>query len=364
MPVSVPTSRVCAGRRMSSPTRYRIALAANVVAIGLVLAYVASLAVPASEATRLRNAMLIDRVTAAETAWTPDRPPAAFMRETAPPSALFADVVRRLGVPGIESDWDKALVLADHLTRNAKDLGPIQSDLDTTYRAIVDEGRGYCADFTQVYLGLAHAAGLFAREWAFSLDGFGGHGHAVIEIFDRQRGRWLWLDVYNNVHAVDAVTQEPLSSAEFRAYTIGARPSTIVRRNGPGRLGYVHTHKLVDYYRRGASEWYLWGGNAVFTYEAHPLVRAGSVVAAPVAQLSAIAAGVHPRIFVVPDAGNAAQLARMDSLRSTLAAIAVLLLLLFSAVAGLMLKLYRLRAGGGDDATLDAGASAMVHRAR
>jgi hypothetical protein len=30
--------------------------------------------------------------------------------------------------------------------------------------------------FVKVYLALAHAAGITARQWAFSFDGFGGHG--------------------------------------------------------------------------------------------------------------------------------------------------------------------------------------------
>lgn len=342
---------------MSTLTRYKVALAANILAIGLALGYLSSLAIPASEATRLRNAMLIDTVTTREVDWSPGRIPTSFKQESMAPSALYVEVIRVLGVSSMGSDWEKALAIASHLTKNAKDLGAIQSDLDTAYRAIVSEGRGYCADFTQVYLGLAHAAGLFAREWGLSFDGFGGHGHAVVEVFDRQRGRWLWLDVYNNVHAVDSVTQEPLSSGEFRAYAVGTRPHTVVRPNGPGRLGYVHNHKLLEYYRQGASEWYLWGGNAVFTYEAHPLVRAGSVIAGPMSQFLAIVAGVHPRILIVPDAGNAMQRARMAALRSTLIAIAGLLLVGSGTAIWLMLKLLRFRARReGNGAVVDVSA--------
>lgn len=328
VPVSAPTYKGCAGSSMTALARCKLALVANVLAIGLLLGYVASLAVPASEATRIRNAMLIDTVTMSEIDWTPAQVPSRFKQESRAPSALYVDVVRRLGVDAMGSDWEKALALAGHLAQNARDLGAIQSDLDAAYRAIVDEGRGYCADFTQVYLGLAHAARLFAREWGFSFDGFGGHGHAVIEVFDRQRGRWLLLDVYNNVHAVDAATREPLSAAEFRAYVRGERGPAVVQPNGLGRLGYKHTDKLVDYYRLGAAEWYLWAGNAVVTYESSALVRFGGTVARPLEQMMAIVVGVHPRIHVVPTNENRAQLARMTSLRSTLEWLAIALVLL------------------------------------
>src|SRR5690606_34840651 len=110
-----------------------------------------------------------------------------------------------------------------------------QPGLNEAYTGIVNDGRGYGADFTEVYLGLAYAAGLFAREWAFSTDGFGGKGHAFIEVYDRQRKRWIFLDVYNNVHAVHADTREPASAAEFRSFVLGERPDLVVVRNGPGR---------------------------------------------------------------------------------------------------------------------------------
>ena len=53
---------------------------------------------------------------------------------------------------------------------------------------------------------LAGAAGLTAREWGFSFDGFGGHGHALVEVYDRGLSKWVFLDVYNNIQALDAAT--------------------------------------------------------------------------------------------------------------------------------------------------------------
>lgn len=296
----------------------KASIAANLVLLLLLGGYVLTLSWPATEATRLRNALIFDVARPADIDWTPNAVPPGFKAERLPASPRFAAIVSELGIERTEGDWNKALALAAHLTRNAGDLGPIQADLETAHDQIVRQGKGYCADFTQVYLGLAHASGLFAREWAFSQDGFGGKGHAFIEIYDRGRARWLWLDVYNNVHAVDERTGEPLSAAQFKAYVAGERSDVSVARNGPGRIGYKHNDKLIDYYRSGAAGWYLWSGNAVFSYDANRWVRMAEAIAMPAGQLVAIAVGVHPRIAAVASPANAVQLERMGALRMQL----------------------------------------------
>ena len=207
----------------------------------------------------------------------------------------------------------------------------------------MNAGEGYCSDYTAVYLGLALAAGVTAREWAFSFDGFGGHGHALIEIFDRQRNKWLFLDVYNNVHAVDAASGEPLSALEFRDFALGRRAAPIIRRNGPGRVAYWNEDKLIEYDRRGAAEWYLWWGNSVFTYDAHPLVSVAARVSRSLEQLVAIAVGVHPHIKVLTTSENAPQLERMVRLRWRLLASAGLMIAMLIVLAVQVILLIRRR---------------------
>lgn len=310
----------------------RYGLIANLVLLLALAGAVLSQAVPPTEAVRLRNSLLVESGTAADFDWTPERMPADFLVERRAPLPQFVAAMREAGAESIPGDWDKAVALAGFLSRNAHVEGPIQSDLASTYRGIVDDGRGYCADYTSVYLGLAHAAGLVAREWGFTFDGFGGHGHTLIEVFDRQRGKWVFLDVFNNVHALDAATGSPLSAMEFREFVLGRRATPVVRPNGPGRLGYRHEAKLVDYYRRGASEWYLWWGNAVLTYDAQPAVRALGHISLPAAQIAAIGAGVHPRIKVLASPENSPQLERVlalgQRLRAAFAMFAILTVLL------------------------------------
>lgn len=292
----------------------RIGITVNLMALMVVIAFVLAHAFPSTEAVRLRNAFLIDFEAQDGLTWAPREAPSGFRREQLPPSPEFIAAVARAGADRLASDWDKALALADHLTRNAQDKGPIQADLHTTYRRIV-EGYGYCADFTDVFLGLAYAAGLEARMWAFTFDGFGGHGHAFVEVFDRQWGRWVMLDVYNNFYAMDRASGEPLSALEFRDAVSGRRGSVDIRRIGLGRFPFIFEDKLFAYYRRGADEWFLWWGNDVFTYDRNSAVTVADKLSVTAGQLVALVLDAYPHIRVLRSPENAAQFEQMADLK-------------------------------------------------
>jgi len=303
------------------------ALLVNALALILVAGYVARKAYPATEAVRVRNAFLIEPSTVADFEWTPSSVPDSFRQETQSATREFVEVVHRLGATSLHTNWDKALAIAGHLSERAADRGPIQSDLATTYRRIRG-GYGYCADFVRVFLALAHAAGLFARQWAFSLDGFGGHGHTFVEVYDDSRGKWLALDVHNNFHFADAASGEPLSAFELREALSDGRRALDMRPNGSGRSGFVHAEKGRDYYRRGLDEWYLWWGNAVFSYDAQPLVALARRLSDRLAHVAGHLTGVQPRMRILPTPENAAQRRRMAGLKARLGWAAVLALLL------------------------------------
>lgn len=270
-----------------------------------------------TEAVRLRNALRLQPSTVSDFRWQPPDYPAGYQVEHRVPSAEFRRIVESLHIDSIPGDWDKALALAGHLTEMAADRGPVRADLVATYAAIRN-GYGYCADFIRVFLALAQAAGVPARRWAFSFDGFGGHGHTVVEIFDRQRGRWLLLDVYNNFHAVDAASGEPLGALEYREALLDPRGDARMQRSGPGRPGFVHEEKALDYYRRGIDQWYLMWGNAVYSYDAHPLVRWAGRVSPTLADVVANVVGAHPPIRIYPTPRNGDATRRMFALRRRL----------------------------------------------
>lgn len=312
-------------------------VAVNLLALGGVIAYLLRHAYPTTEAVRLRNALLLAPSRQDEFNWTPENLPEDFRLERRPPSREFIEAVRALSVAQLTDDWRKALALAGHLAERAQDKGPIRSDLLTTYRRIRD-GDGYCADFVKVFLALAHAAGLMARQWAFSFDGFGGHGHTFVEVFERRRAKWLFLDVHNNFHVVAFATGEPVSAFELRELLRGPDTNLRLVPNGPGRPGFPYAEKALDYYRRGLGEWYLVWGNAVFAGEANPLARWAARMSSGLGRLASMLLDTQPRIHVLRTADNAAQIESLARLRRR-ARLAIVLL--FALVGVLLVQLSR-----------------------
>lgn len=309
----------------------------NLLAFAVLVGYLAWRAYPLTAAIRLRNALLLQESRPSDFAWAPPDFPMGFKAERLPASAEFRAIVRALGVDAMRADWDRGLTLARHLTENAAEKGgPLQADLAKTYRGIRD-GYGYCADFVKVYLALAHAAGITARQWAFSFDGFGGHGHTFVEIFDRQRQRWLCLDVHNNFHFVDSATREPLDALGALQRLSGNAEAPVLEPNGNGRLAFRYPEKALDYYRRGRTEWYLWWGNAVYSYDEHPAVAFAMRLSRRLAHFVGNLVGVQPRIHILCTDENrpavAAMFALRRRLRIILAGIALLLVTLLVQLA-------------------------------
>lgn len=285
---------------------------------------------PTTRVVQLRNALLARKASARDFDWTPENVPDYFRQETLPAYAAFSEAVEKLNPGACGSDWGVALRIAGHLTSNAKDLGSIQSDLNTTYVRI-GMGYGYCADFVKAFLGLSHAAGLFSRQWCFSFDGFGGHGHTAVEVFDRQIGKWCFLDVHNNIHARDLVTNLPLGALEFREALLRQDRTFRIKQNGTGRLGFAIEEKLLAYFNRGLQEWYLVAGNAVFSYDANPAVRWASRLSGSLGQVVAVCLRCHPPIQILVTSENRAQVLALTrlGLRFRLVLVACMALLTF-----------------------------------
>jgi len=270
-----------------------------------------------TELVRMRNALLLRDGPDTGIDWTPATMPADFLVERGPPDPMFVEAVNRLGLAAMASDWERAVAISQHLLGSSPVLsgGAIQSDLRDTYQRIINRGEGYCGDFADVFVGLAVAAGIPVRAWAFSFDGFGGHGHVWPEIWNRQLGRWQLVDVFNNYYFVGP-EMRPLSALEFRRAMLEApRSVRLVPLAPKARAGWKIEEKAWEYYQRGLPEWYLWWGNNVFSYDRAPMVKATAHLSRSVEQFMGILDGVHPRISVWPDPDNRAQYAAFKRLR-------------------------------------------------
>jgi hypothetical protein len=289
-------------------------LLANAVALLAVGIWLGSLALPYTNAVRLRNAFLLRRGHLEDFTWTPENVPPDFLVEVKRPPANIEAELSKLTAHGDENDWQRTRELVSMLVRHWRYEGGIQADLATTFSGI-RAGGGYCSDYVRVFLAAAHGVGLFCRQWAFSFDGFGGHGHTFVEVFDRQRRQWVFLDVHNNVYAVERGCSDPLDALAIWE-RLQREPSSITfMRAGSGRLGFPDLHKLLDYYQRGGDQWYLWWGNDVISRDERNQAALFGRVSGRLAHWVGSALGSLPALVVLVTPQNLVQVERMERLR-------------------------------------------------
>lgn len=282
-------------------------------ALVLVLPYLGS----GTELVRMRNALSLGPDLAPLHDWPGTTAPKDYRLEEVAPDPYFVAVAARLELAKLPDDWERAVTIARHLLGTAPRLngGAIQQNLRGTYLGIVQRGDGYCGDFIRAFTAIGHAAGLTIRPWAFSLDGFGGHGHIWAEVWNRELGRWQLVDVFQNYYYVDGGSGA-LSALELRQKLIARSSDLQLRPLAPlVPPGWEIEAKAWDYLKRGLEEWYLpWGAN-VFTVDAAVPVRLFSGVSRAAESLGALVAGVQPQVRMLATRENEPRRMAMWQLR-------------------------------------------------
>lgn len=276
-----------------------------------------------TELVRLRNALLLQPgvYPAAAFDWSGDAAPPDFVHEVAT-DPFFVQQAAALGLDRLDNDWERVLAISRQLLSHHPLVGtPLQADLHTTYAQILQQGRGYCGDFTRVFMALALSVGMPVRAWSFSLDGFGGEGHVWPEIWNRQLRQWQLVDVFNNSYFVGA-DGLPLSALALRLALQRpyAEQTGVVLRLLPlvpqARPGYEEEARAWHYYRSGLAEWYLAWGNNVFSNDQPPLLQGAlAPLSRALQELHGMASGVAPRLRILAEPRNSAQRAALQRLR-------------------------------------------------
>ncbi len=284
--------------------RPRVWIAALLVLWSATAAWTLTFLADPQKLVQVRNGLVATSAPESEFRWVPDNRPAEFRQEAGRiPPEIQAAVRAALGdertAPGT---WDSALALARHLSAGTRVIGgAIQSDTVSAYLAIRKSGGGYCADYTQVMNGLAYAAGIDIREWGMSFGNFSGDGHAFSEVYDPERGKWVFLDPFYSFYVLDASSGEPLSVLEFAAALRGGAgaEALAVQVVDPEAFSFPGARAALEYYRRGADRVFLGMANDVFTYDADPVVSWASRFGRKAEQAPGLLFGAAPGILIL-----------------------------------------------------------------
>jgi hypothetical protein len=250
------------------------------------------------------------------------------------------------GLPADASAWDRTLALARHLARGPKGAGDgIKSSTREAYRLIVSEGRGYCADYTQVMNGLAYTAGIPVREWGMSFAEYSGDGHAFNEIYDVSLSQWILIDSFYSLYFAARDSGRPLSALELRErLEAGEGPETIsVRPILSERFTFPSEGRAIEYYRQGTDQFFLYQGTNVFSYDANTLVSWLSPYSRALEETAGIMSGVRPRIRLLVTDTNRPAIGRLFVRRNIFLSLAAISCLLAGVIAFQLRGRLRLR---------------------
>lgn len=289
-----------------------LSLVASVIAAGVLLPYLDS----GQKLVKVRNAAIFEPVDVEAFRWAPESVPDTFIREEIQPPATFRSIAASITAPE-GSELSKALRIAEHLASAPERSGvAIQADMRRTYNEIVERGEGYCADYTMVFTGLAHAAGIPVREWGMSFDGFGGDGHAFTEIWDRGLRKWVLVDSFYSFYVTDRGGQA-VSVLELRQYLgNGGTSSLNVVPIDAEQFMFPSFEFALEYYRRGLEQAFMIWGDNVFTYDTHWAIRAAGGISRAAEQLTGISLGLQPRIMILATSSNRPAVDELRRLRS------------------------------------------------
>lgn len=326
----------------------RRTLVVSLLLTGLALAGTAASllfqAMPATEGVRLRNSFIAVAADASAFDWTPPAVPAGFRVET----GRIPDEIREFAGPATgqpSGPVQRAVDLATRLRAKGNRGDAIQRNTLDTFRQIVTAGGGYCADYSQVFNGIAHAANLTVREWGMSFDGFGGDGHAFNEVYDEGLGKWVMLDAFYGFVPVEPSSGEPLSALEFRERLLGAGAMDAIgiRTLESGLEGFRDKESLLNYYRRGAQGMYLWWSTDTLGYDQDPLLGFLDRVSRAASQGTAILLGRHPEIRILATPQNRRAVEALERTRQGVLALLVTGVLLAASLVVQLWLLVRYR---------------------
>lgn len=292
----------------SRVTSHLVRVLLGILLMGVLGTGVLAYAFTEDRAVLVRNSLVIQGASESDFLWRPDAPPPGYLAESRPVPDLFqavADSLRMLRGSNGSFDMEAAELLVGWIHRTPGDERPIRANTKKTYRLIVDEGWGYCADYTRTSIAILHALNVPVRHWGTGMGDLGA-AHTFLEIFVEEYDDWVFLDPFFAFYVRSPESGRPLSALEFRdALLDESSPDPRVEVIGDGIFGFPNRESILIYYRSAAEFFYLIWGNNVFELDEHPLTTRLSSVSRSAELLAAMALGIYPQIRPLPAASEA-----------------------------------------------------------
>jgi len=114
------------------------------------------------------------------------------------------------------SDLDKAILIALWLKKHIKGGKGLSLPSDEALKAMLSGKGGVCSDMSQIFNNFCVINDIRVREWGITIIPFDKKfgGHATNEIFSKELGKWILMDVSKCILFYYTNRQEPLSLFE------------------------------------------------------------------------------------------------------------------------------------------------------
>lgn len=115
-----------------------------------------------------------------------------------------------------ESDLDKAIYIALWLRKHIKGGKGLSLASDEALRAMINGKGGVCSDMSQIFNNFCVINDIKVREWGITIIPFDKEygGHATNEIFSKELGKWVLIDVSKSILFYYKNKHKPLSLFE------------------------------------------------------------------------------------------------------------------------------------------------------
>lgn len=145
---------------------------------------------------RIRAALIFHRLPARE---VPKPQTGKILWEKQAPESLKSFVQDTAAAPlSGGGDLASAMGLAQRLiAKNYPPIDDAKTGPEVKLNRILAGKASYCSDYMEAFIGLCTAGGIPAREWGITADELKGpNGHSLVEIWNRQIGRWQVVDPF------------------------------------------------------------------------------------------------------------------------------------------------------------------------